>query len=137
MAMNNIVKALIVFWGGFIIFFLLKPKKRKNGDEAMQSGDSTGNGSVARSKISMPTPNPEEMAKNSRAEDASISLSAWISAYNNGVSQSDLDDLNQEIKKDYGMNVLCEGNELDGFTITVQDADTGNDIIRYKTNPKV
>ncbi len=129
--MNNIQKALLVFGVGFLIFLIIKPKLKKNdsGSDLEPASDTAG---ATRKKIPMPKANPDEMAKNSKSEDARICLCAWIDAYNGGMTADKLDELNMEMNKQYGLNVLCEGTELNGFTMVVNDGT--NDIIRYKTN---
>jgi len=103
---ENILKASLIFGGGFLIFWFLKPKEKKDSVLPKASFDSE--------KKPKTKANPE---------NASIVVDAYVMAHQSGESKQALDELNNMCLDEYGMK--CEINGVGD--IIVSDAD-GNRI---------
>jgi len=102
----KIKEAVIVLLLAATLFFVFRPK----GNKAASDGKT-----IKQYKI--PTVSQEQMASNPLVEDAYVSLTAYITAYNAGESQDFLDELCEDIKKEYEMQVVVLGSGV----LSVQD----------------
>jgi hypothetical protein len=92
---ENLIKAIIIFGGGYLVFSLFKPKKEKIAAEANKKtvSDST---------------NPPADIKN-----AEIVASAYAQALKAGETAQRLTELNKELMKEFGMRCfVSESNQL-------------------------
>lgn len=105
---ESIKKALLVFGSGFLLFLLLKPKK-KNLKKFYEGGAVPEDKPSERKKLQLPKVDPNDVKGNKKAQDGIIVLKAYITAYNSGEPQQELDKLNEEIKKEYSLNVFRRG----------------------------
>jgi hypothetical protein len=94
----KIIKAGIIFLGGFGLFMLLKPKASDVAKPS--SGKKSANGEL------YPAPSPE---------NAEIVLIAYQDALKNGEPQPILTELNQEMMKEFGMR--CYIDQKTGKTV--------------------
>ena len=102
----KVKEAIIVLLLAATLFFIFKPKPHK-----AASDDKTIK------KYQIPKVTEEQMASNPLVEDAYVSLTAYITAYNAGESQDFLDELCEDIKKEYEMQVVVLGSGV----LSVQD----------------
>ena len=93
---DTLKKALIIFGGGFIIFWLFKDKGIKN-----TSNDE---------KIDAPKIDPKELA-NANKKNAFIALKAYIDAVNNRENEKALDELNREFAKELKVRVYKRSSD--------------------------
>jgi hypothetical protein len=105
---ETIKKALLVFGSGFLLFLLLKPKKG-NWKSFYEGGAIPEDKPEERKKLQEPKVDPKELKGNKKAQDGITVLKAYISAYNSGEPQRELDKLNEEIKKEYKLQVFRRG----------------------------
>jgi hypothetical protein len=82
MKKENIIKALLIFGGGYLAFSLYKSSKMPKVVDKTKNFDST------------PKPNPE---------NAKIVITAYMDALNAGETPSRLTELNKECLKEFGM----------------------------------
>jgi hypothetical protein len=120
---ESVKKALLVFGGGFLLFLILKPKK-KNWKSIYSGGAVPEDKPEQRKKLQLPKIDPKDVKGNKKAQDGLIVLKAYITAYNNGEPQKELDKLNEEIKKEYGLVVFRRG--IDNKLVV---ADTSGKVI--------
>lgn len=90
---DNFKKALVVFGGGVLLFWLVKDynimgKPKKKDDK----------------KDKVPDIDPKEL-KNKRKANAFVAVKAYIDAVNNRESEKALDDLNREFAKELKVRV--------------------------------
>lgn len=116
--MQDWKKALVVFGGAFLIYLLLSKPKSVSSKSKVED----------RKPIDVPTMNPNDAKGNKLASDGYIALSAYVSAYNNGESQSALDELNREFAKELKVRVYRRASDkklvvtdLKGNTILVNN----------------
>ncbi len=116
---------LIVIVGSFAAFKLTFPKKRKS----LKAGaiEMTELQPNDREFINPPTMDESAVGNNNSSESAFIALKAYIAAYNAQEPQSELDKLNGEIAKDYGLKVIRRRTDN---KLVVQDL-SGNDVMVY------
>ena len=94
---ENLIKSFIMFGGGYLLFYLLKPKK----DAILKTATSS-------SKASMDASVPAPDMKN-----AEIVASAYSSALKAGETPQNLTELNKEMTKEFGMRCyVSESNQL-------------------------
>ena len=105
---ESVKKALLVFGSGFLLFLLIRPKG-KNWKKIYAGGAIPEDKPNQRKKLVEPKVDPKEIKGNKKAQDAITVLKAYIMAYNNGEPQSELDKLNEEIKKEYALTVFRRG----------------------------
>lgn len=92
MKKENLIKAGLIFGGGYLVFALAKSmKKSKSIDGLKKSFDS---------KESTPVPT---------AENAKIVITAYTEALNAGETPSRLTELNKECMKEFGMRCYVDG----------------------------
>ena len=111
---ENIIKAFFVFSTAALLAFFILPKKLKN------------NSPVNRTPIPEPSFNEQDLSINDKAHEALIVLKAYIAAWNNNEPDSILDELNNSVKKEFGLTAYWKGNVL-----AVKDQD-GNDVLLNK-----
>lgn len=98
MKKESIIKAALMFGGGFLLYYLLKPNPNKTSDKKTSfsgGGDST----------------PVFDSKN-----AEIVASAYTEALKSGESPERLTELNKELMKDF--NMRCYVNESGSVVVT-------------------
>jgi hypothetical protein len=120
---QSIKKALFVFGGGLLIFLLIKPKL-PNLKKIANGGSVPEDDPKKRTPMKEPVANPKDLKGNKKVQNAVISLQAYVKAYNSGEPQSELDKLNEELKKEYGLRVYRRG--IDNKLVV---ADTSGKII--------
>lgn len=91
MKKENIIKAVLIFGGGYLVYALAKTMKGQN--------VSAGKTKSFDSKDSSPVPT---------AENAKIVLTAYTEALNAGESPSRLTELNKECMKEFGMRCYVD-----------------------------
>lgn len=105
---ESLKKALLVFGGGFLLFWLFKPKVG-NMKKIANGGAVKEDKPADRKPLKEPKVDPAAVKGNKKAQDAMIALSAYVKAYNAGETQSKLDELNKEMAKEFGLNVFRRG----------------------------
>jgi hypothetical protein len=101
-------KALLVFGGGILLFMLFRPKSKNWGK--IYSGAAVKEESPKdRTPLTEPKADPKDLKGNKKAQDGMVALKAYILAYNAGEPQSELDKLNAELIKTYGLKVYRRG----------------------------
>jgi len=93
---DNLKKALIIFGGGFILFWLFKDKGMKD----MKKDE----------KIETPEVDGKELANKAKA-NAFIALKAYIDAVNNRENEKALDELNREFAKELKVRVYRRSSD--------------------------
>ena len=86
---QNLIKAALMFGGGFLLFALLKPK-----DKTPALATANANGKKAMDNQLLPAPSKE---------NAEIVLIAYTDALKAGEPPARLTELNKECMKDFGM----------------------------------
>ncbi len=116
----------IVIVGSFAAYKLTFPKKRKS----LKTGaiEMTELQPQDREFITPPTMEESAAGANSNSQNAFIALKAYIAAYNAQEPQSELDNLNREIGKDYSLKVIRRRTDN---KLVVQDL-SGNDVLVYQ-----
>lgn len=96
MKKENIIKAALIFGGGYLLFLLVKTAKESKSNSSTNTKTSTETVKSFDSVVpdDSPTPNPEK---------APIVMEAYIMAMNAGESPMRLTELNKECMKDFGM----------------------------------
>jgi hypothetical protein len=102
---DNTKKFLVVFGGGFLLFWLLKDSRLmgatgKKKDAAVGPAD----------KIKSPEIDPKQI-KNKQQANAFVALKAYVDAVNAGENQKALDDLNREFTKDLKVRVYKRSSD--------------------------
>lgn len=87
---KNLVKAVLMFGGGFLLFMLLKPKQK----ETAEKKSATGSGEKM-----TPAPTPE---------NAEIVMMAYSDALKNGEPSIRLTELNKEMMDEFGMRCYVD-----------------------------
>lgn len=97
MKKENLIKAALIFGGGYLVFALAKSMKKSNatGTSNKKSFDNSA------TKESAPVPTPE---------NARIVLTAYTDALNAGEAPSRLTELNKECMKEFGMRCYVDEN---------------------------
>lgn len=97
---DELKKAVLVFGGGFLLFWLLKDwnmgKKGKGGDKGQ--------------KMKTPEIDPKDI-KNKQQANAFIGLKAYIDAINHGENDKALEELNRELAKDLKVRVYKRSSD--------------------------
>jgi hypothetical protein len=94
---ENLIKSFIMFGGGYLLFYLLKPKK----DAILKTASSSNKASM---DASVPAPD---------TKNAEIVASAYSSALKAGETPQNLTELNKEMTKEFGMRCyVSENNQL-------------------------
>lgn len=95
---KNLIKAALIFGGGFLLFMLLKPKN------PLSKGSSEKKSLDGNNKMH-PAPTPE---------NAEIVMMAYSDALKNGEPSSRLTELNKEMMTEFGMRCYIDSktNEL-------------------------
>lgn len=91
MKKENIIKAVLIFGGGYLVFALAKSLKKGSGSATTKSFSSD--------KEATPVPT---------AENAKIVLTAYTDALNSGESPARLTELNKECMKEFGMRCYVD-----------------------------
>jgi hypothetical protein len=118
MKKENIIKAALIFGGGYLVFLLAKTAKEKKG---LPTNTKTSNETVKSFDSVVPDDAPPP-----NIEKAPIVMEAYIMAMNAGESPMRLTELNKECMKDFGMrcHVSEEGKvvvcDIKGNTILSQ-----------------
>lgn len=115
---ESVKKLLVMLLGGGLIFWFCKPKLTATGtDESLAFGDK-------KSKyIKKPILN-EEALQDETLATAYDALCAYIDAHNEGESEANMEELNDEIRRQVGMEVYKDGNGK----LAVRDLD-GNPVL--------
>lgn len=88
---DNIKKAIVVFGGGILLFWLFKDSTLIKGKKKKE-------------KIDAPSIDPKELT-NKRKANAFIAIKAYIDALNNRETEKVLDELNREFAKELKVRV--------------------------------
>ena len=91
---QNLIKAALMFGGGFLLFALLKPK-----DKTPALATANANGKKAMDNQLLPAPSKE---------NAEIVLIAYTDALKAGEPSNRLTELNQECMKEFGMRCYID-----------------------------
>lgn len=102
---DNAKKFLVVFGGGFLLFWLLKDSRLMGA-----TGKKKENVSGPADKIKSPEIDPKQI-KNKQQANAFVALKAYIDAMNAGENQKALDDLNREFTKDLKVRVYKRSSD--------------------------
>jgi hypothetical protein len=119
MKKENIIKAALIFGGGYLLFLLAKTVKEKN--STPRANTKTSNETVKSFDSVVPDDAPP-----ANPEKAPIVMEAYIMAMEAGESPMRLTELNKECMKDFGMrcHVSEEGKvvvcDIKGNTILSQ-----------------
>ena len=97
MKKENLIKAALIFGGGYLVFALAKSMKKSSFSGTKKSFDNT----TTASKDSTPIPT---------ADNAKIVLMAYTDALNSGESPARLTELNKECMKEFGMRCYVDEN---------------------------
>jgi hypothetical protein len=89
---KNLIKAALMFGGGFLLFALLKPKSQSSSESVEATEKKSFN-----SLVPAPT-----------KENAEIVLIAYTDALKNGEPASQLTELNKECMKEFGMRCYID-----------------------------
>lgn len=101
---DNTKKFLVVFGGGFLLFWLLKDSRLMGATGKKK--DATG----PSEKIKTPEIDPKQI-KNKQQANAFVALKAYVDAVNAGENQKALDDLNREFTKDLKVRVYKRSSD--------------------------
>lgn len=101
----NQKKALLVFGASILLFWAIKPKRKRILASTNLNYADKEDSPKDRKKMDMPTLNPKEIQGNEMAKNGFAALKGYISAYNNGEPQSVLDELNREFAKEFKVKV--------------------------------
>jgi hypothetical protein len=101
---DNHKKFLLVFGGGFLLFLLFKPKRKKITAETNLNFSDDVDSPKDRKKITEPTIDAKEM-KDTKIRNSFGALKGYIDAYNNGEPKEVLDKLNREFAKEFKCKV--------------------------------
>jgi hypothetical protein len=121
---NEHKKALLVFGGGFLLFWLLKPKMNRPKPTELNVSEKEQN-PKDREIVKEPTINKSDMDKNPLAKNGFAALKAYVKAYNNKEPQSVLDELNREFAKEFKVRIYRRKSDN---KLVASDLE-GNDII--------
>jgi hypothetical protein len=97
-------QAILMFGGGLLLFFLLKPLIKKNTAKTNIKVTDTVESPKDRKKVDTPTANANDL-KDPIVKSSFGALKGYIDAYNNGETQSVLDELNREFAKEFKVKV--------------------------------
>lgn len=98
-------KTLLIVSMAFLLFMLVKPKRKKITAETKLSLTDEEDSPKDRTPMKVPTMSNKTAKANPKAKSAFGCLKAYIEAYNNGEPQSVLDELNREFAKEFGCKV--------------------------------
>ena len=125
---NEEKKALFIISGGLLLFFLFKPRLGKMNADTKLNFTTEEDDPKYRKKMKKPVLSINTLKSNPKANKGFVALKAYVEAYNNGESQSVLDDLNREFAKDLQMKVYRRKSDnkivvcdLDGKEILVNN----------------
>lgn len=102
---DNTKKFLVVFGGGFLLFWLLKDSRLMGA-----SGKKKEKDAGPMDKMKSPEIDPKQI-KSKQQANAFVALKAYIDAMNAGESQKALDDLNREFTKDLKVRVYKRSSD--------------------------
>jgi hypothetical protein len=97
-------KALLIFGGGLLLFFIFKPKMKKVTASTKLTVTDKEDNPKDRKKIDTPTADAKDL-KDPMVKNAFGALKGYVDAYNNGEPQSVLDELNREFSKEFKVKV--------------------------------
>ena len=113
-------KALVVFGGGFLLFWLLKDSRLMGATKKKDKGE-------AKDKIKSPEIDPKQI-KNKAQANAYVALKAYVDAVNAGENAKALEDLNREFTKDLKVRVYRRStdsklvaSDLDGNILIINN----------------
>ena len=102
---NDHKKTLLILGVGFVIFWLFKPKLAKvNANTKINYSEEEAD-PKDRKPMKIPTISTKSASTNPMAKNGFAALKSYIDAYNNGESQSVLDELNREFAKEFKVKV--------------------------------
>jgi hypothetical protein len=102
---NDHKKALFVVGVGLLVFWLFKPKLSRVTSETKINYSDKEIDPKDRTPMKTPTMSSKTAQTNPLAKNGFAALRAYIDAYNNGESQSVLDELNREFAKEFKVKV--------------------------------
>jgi len=102
---NDHKKALFVVGVGLVVFWLFKPKLSRVTSETKINYSDKEADPKDRTPMKTPTMSAKTAQTNPLAKNGFAALKAYIDAYNNGESQSVLDELNREFAKEFKVKV--------------------------------
>jgi hypothetical protein len=107
---NKTIKtALLSLLCGLLVFWLITPKHIT---KIYTSDDDDNMGGIKRRYIPDPTFNTQELEFNSKAGNAILALKSYIHAWNEGVGENELIELNKELMNTFGLKVKNRDTEL-------------------------
>lgn len=92
---------LLIAFGTVYLFMPTKRKSLKANDESMKEPEAKD-----REHMAPPVVEEEALATNVKSQHAHAALTAYISAYNDGAPQSEIDELNKELENEMGVTVI-------------------------------
>jgi hypothetical protein len=98
-------KALFVFGSAFLLFWIIKPSRKKIVASTKLNYSDKEDNPKDRKKMDAPTMNPKDMQGNELLKNGFAALKAYIQAYNNGEPQDVLDELNREFAQEFKVKV--------------------------------
>jgi hypothetical protein len=98
-------KALFIVGVGLLLFWVVKPKMKKVTAETNVNFSDEEDNPKDRKKMATPTMSERTAKKNPMSKNCFAALKAYIDAYNNGETQSVLDELNREFAKEFKCKV--------------------------------
>jgi hypothetical protein len=125
---DNNKKTILIVSLAFLLFLVVKPKKKKMNAQTKMSLTDEEDAPKDRTPMKAPTMSNKSAQTNAKAKSAFACLKAYIEAYNNGEPQSVLDELNREFAKEFGCKVYRRKSDrklvvtdLDGKEILVNN----------------
>jgi hypothetical protein len=125
---NDHKKALFVVGVGLLVFWIFKPKLNRVTSETKLNYTDKEIDPKDRKPMKSPTMSSQTAKTNPMAKNGFAALKAYVDAYNNGESQSVLDELNREFAKEFKVKVYRRKSDsklvvcdLDGKEIMVNN----------------
>jgi hypothetical protein len=102
---NDHKKALFVVGMGLLVFWFFKPKLNVVNSDTKLNYSEKEDDPKDRKPMKSPTMSTQTSKTNPMAKNGFAALKTYIDAYNNGESQSTLDELNREFAKEFKVKV--------------------------------
>jgi hypothetical protein len=102
---DNNKKTILIFSLAFLLFMVVKPKKKKMNAQSNLKLSEEEDSPKDRTPMKVPTMSSKTAQKNPQVKNAFACLKGYVDAYNNGEPQSVLDELNREFAKEFSCKV--------------------------------